>query len=158
MLTTDRSGQHVSGSGPVSREADNRQAPTGDREEFVGPQLSPDILDELNWLASEGSPSLSRHARIILARHDGRTLSEIAALLDVDRATVRRWLARFEREGVHGLMHASAGKARKRRFDDTVRDAVARLDQGAGAGHACHAGAHHSRVGGAGFQGGARGG
>jgi transposase len=90
-------------------------------------ELSEEVLAELHWIASEGSPSLSRHARIILARNEGRPLSEIAALLDVDRATVRRWLLRFEREGLRGLMHASTGKTRKRRFDDTVRDAVARL-------------------------------
>jgi transposase len=90
-------------------------------------ELSEEVLGELHWIASEGSPSLSRHARIILARNEGRSLSEIAAILDVDRATVRRWLLRFEKEGLRGLMHASTGKTRKRRFDDTVRDAIARL-------------------------------
>jgi transposase len=92
--------------------------------------LSDDVLAELHWIASEGSPSLSRHARIILARNEGRSLSEIAAILDVDRATVRRWLLRFKQVGLRGLMHASTGKSRKRRFDDTVRDAVARLAMG----------------------------
>jgi len=89
--------------------------------------LPEEVLAELHWIASEGSPSLSRHARIILARNEGRSLSEIATVLDIDRATVRRWLLRFQREGLRGLMHASTGKTRKRRFDDTVRDAVARL-------------------------------
>jgi transposase len=89
--------------------------------------LSEDVLAELHWIASEGSPSLSRHARIILARNEGRALSEIAHILDVDRATVRRWLLRFESKGLRGLVHASTGKSRKRRFDDTIRDAVARL-------------------------------
>ena len=85
------------------------------------------MLAELHWIASEGSPSLSRHARIILARNEGRPLSEIAHILDVDRATVRRWLIRFEKHGLRGLVHASTGKSRKRRFDDSIRDAVARL-------------------------------
>ena len=89
--------------------------------------LPDDILAELHWIASEGSPSLSRHARIILARNEGRPLSEIAHVLDVDRATVRRWLIRFEQDGLRGLVHASTGKSRKRRFDDSIRDAVARL-------------------------------
>lgn len=89
--------------------------------------LSEEALEELHWIASEGSPSLSRHARIILARNDGRSLSEIAKILDVDRATVRRWLSRFERDGLRGLVHASTGKARKRRFDDDMRDRLARL-------------------------------
>jgi transposase len=89
--------------------------------------LLAEVLAELHWIASEGSPSLSRHARIILARSEGRSLSEIARILDVDRATVRRWLIRFERHGLRGLVHASKGKSRKRRFDDSVRDAVARL-------------------------------
>jgi transposase len=89
--------------------------------------FSDSVLAELNWIASEGSPSLSRHARIVLARNEGRSLSEIAKILDVDRATVRRWLLRFERDGLRGLIHASTGKSRKRRFDDSIRDAVARL-------------------------------
>ena len=91
------------------------------------PALSEAVLAELHWLASESSPSLSRHARIVLARNEGRSLSEISKIMDVDRATVRRWLLRFERDGLRGLMHGSTGKARKRRFSDAVRDAVARL-------------------------------
>lgn len=89
--------------------------------------LSDAVLAELHWVASEGSPSLARHARIILARHEGRSLTEISRVLDVDRATVRRWLSRFERNGMQGLVHASRGRARKRRFNETIRDAVARL-------------------------------
>jgi transposase len=54
-------------------------------------------------------------------------LSEIASILDVDRATVRRWIARFENDGLQGLVHASTGKTRKRRFGDAVRDGLARL-------------------------------
>jgi transposase len=99
----------------------------GQAEHSAGFVLSEEVLAELHWIASEGTPSLSRHARIILARNEGRSLSEIAHVLDVDRATVRRWLLRFERDGLRGLMHASTGKSRKRRFNDTVRDAVARL-------------------------------
>lgn len=91
------------------------------------PSLSESALAELHWLASEGSPSLSRHARIVLARNEGRSFSEISKIMDVDRATVRRWLLRFERDGLRGLMHGSTGKARKRRFSDTIRDAVARF-------------------------------
>ena len=102
-------------------------AAVADAENGPGPVLSEAAREELHWIASEGSPSLSRHARIILARHEGRPLSEIAHILDVDRATVRRWLVRFERHGLRGLVHASTGKTRKRRFDDAVRDAVARL-------------------------------
>ncbi len=102
-------------------------APGSSAERSTGMQLPETVLAELNWIASEGTPSLSRHARIVLARNEGRSLSEIAKILDVDRATVRRWLLRYERDGLRGLVHASTGKARKRRFNDTVRDAVARL-------------------------------
>jgi transposase len=103
-------------------------APDADGEEHgPGLKLSAEVLAELHWIASEGSPSLSRHARIVLARHEGRSLSDIANTLDIDRATVRRWLLRFERDGLRGLVHGSTGKSRKRRFDDTIRDAVARL-------------------------------
>ncbi|MFQ5666543.1 MAG: helix-turn-helix domain-containing protein [Candidatus Binatia bacterium] len=98
--------------------------PAPDRKRAV---LPAEVLAELHWIASEGSLSLSRHARIILAWNEGRSLREIANILDVDRATVRRWLLRFNEGGLRGLVHASTGKTRKRRFDDTVRDAVARL-------------------------------
>ena len=108
---------------PSSAKVRNGRATDQDR----WPRLSEAVLAELHWLASESSPSLSRHARIVLARNEGRALSEISKIMDVDRATVRRWLLRFERDGLRGLMHGSTGKARKRRFSDAVRDAVARL-------------------------------
>ena len=77
---------------------------TGGTQNGTGFELSAEVLAELHWIASEGSPSLSRHARIILARNDGRSLSEIASILDVDRATVRRWLLRFQKVGLRGLI------------------------------------------------------
>jgi transposase len=89
--------------------------------------ISEEVLQELHWIASEGSPSLSRHARIVLAYHQGRPISEIATILDVHRATARRWLQRFQKSGLRGLIHGSTGKSRNRRFDDTTRDALARL-------------------------------
>jgi len=100
--------------------------------------LSPEVVSELQQMAGKGNPSLSRHARIVLARHEGRRLSDIGAMLNVDRATVRRWLRRFEQHGVQGLIHASTGRSRKRRFNDAVRTAVARvaLDSPAAAGEA----------------------
>src|SRR6266852_32964 len=73
-------------------------------DDWTSTPLSEATRAELNWIASEGSPSLSRHARIILARHEDRSLSEIAHSLDIDRATVRRWLLRFERLGLQGLV------------------------------------------------------
>ena len=45
--------------------------------------MSDSTLAELHWLASEGSPSLSRHARIILARNEGRTLTREVILESV---------------------------------------------------------------------------
>src|SRR5262249_2887732 len=119
--------------GPVKGKAtpeQNSQTPMdlrGPSPNAVAMALSESVLAELHWIASEGTPSLSRHARIVLARNEGRSLSEIAKVLDIDRATVRRWLLRFERDGMRGLVHASTGKTRKRRFNDVVRDAVARF-------------------------------
>jgi transposase len=111
--------------------ADRTQPATASNNDVTGenrwPRLSEAVLEELHWLASESSPSLSRHARIVLAHCEGRSLSEISKIMDVDRATARRWLLRFERDGLRGLMHGSTGKARKRRYSDAVRDAVARL-------------------------------
>jgi transposase len=108
-------------------ETDDSQPRDDEDMEASRMALSEETLGELHWIASEASPSLSRHARIILARHEGRSMSEIAHILDVDRATVRRWLLRFEKDGMRGLVHGSTGKSRKRKFNDTVRDAVARI-------------------------------
>src|SRR5574337_1477827 len=126
------SGAYSSPSAPVAGAADLPPSATAssvsaaDDDTTLSP-LSADVLAELHWIASEGTPSLSRHARIVLAKHDGRSLSEIANVLDIDRATVRRWLLRFEQHGLRGLVHGSTGKARKRRFDESTRDRVARI-------------------------------
>lgn len=82
---------------------------------------------ELDWIAAEGSGSHSRRARMILLRAEGRPFSQIARQLGADRATVRRWVRRFEQRRLAGLAHASAGKARKRRLDAAVRDAIVRI-------------------------------
>lgn len=114
-------------SAPSEVQAVGKSGPSVEEAAEESGSLPEAVLAELHWVASEGSPSLARHARIVLARHEGRSLTEIARVLDVDRATVRRWLSRFERNGMQGLVHASRGRVRKRRFNETIRDAVARL-------------------------------
>lgn len=90
-------------------------------------QLSPEERSELEWIAAEGSGGHARRARIVLLRAEGKSLAQIAAQLGLDRATVRRWVRRFAERRLPGLAHASTGKARKRRFEASVRDAIVRI-------------------------------
>ncbi len=94
--------------------------------------LSPIVLDadertELAWLESEAPPAVARRARIVLLYARGLTLSAVARSLGVDRATARRWIRRFAEQGLRGLAHPSGGQARKRRFEQNLRDAVVRV-------------------------------
>lgn len=92
-----------------------------------GLTLSAEEEAELKWIAAEGSNAAARRARIVLLRAEGRPLAQIAQALGVDRATARRWVRRFQTLRMRGLVHGSIGKARKRRFDATVRDAIVRI-------------------------------
>jgi len=111
----------------ASESVDRNSTPQSAQPGPVSVNLSEAELAELRWTAGEGSPSMSRHARIVLLRTEGRSLSEIAKVLGIDRATVRRWLLRYQGNRMRGLQHASTGKTRKSRFDEAVHDAIARV-------------------------------
>jgi len=53
----------------------------------------------------EGSPAELEHRRVLAVRRlvEGYTTQEVADFLDVDSSSVRRWLARFKRQGQEGL-------------------------------------------------------
>jgi len=64
---------------------------------------------------------------IVLAHLDGKTVSEIAREIDTSRPTVRKWIARYEAEGVAGLVSRTPSGGRPREIGDDVREALVRL-------------------------------
>lgn len=90
-------------------------------------RLTPALQSELEWLAGEGPPNVSRHARIVLGRAHGLSIRAVAASVDVHPNTVRNCLRRFEVLGLRGLGHASAGKPKNIAFTDAVREEIARI-------------------------------
>lgn len=90
-------------------------------------RLTPAVEDELQWLAAESTPSLARHARIILGLAKGMAVSAVAASVDVHTNTVRNCLRRFEQHGLKGLGHRGVGKTKNQAFTESVRDEVARV-------------------------------
>ncbi len=89
--------------------------------------LTPALQAELEWLAGEGPPNVSRHARIVLGRTRGLPIPAVAASVGVHPNTVRNCLRRFEAKGLRGLAHASAGKPKNIAFSEAIRDEIARV-------------------------------
>ncbi len=90
-------------------------------------RLTPALAGELEWLAGEGPPNVARHARIVLARVHGMSIPAVARATGVHPNTVRNCMRRFEAQGLHGLLHAGAGKPKNIAFSDAIRDEIARL-------------------------------
>lgn len=105
-------------SGPSSQHRAPRRGPVA---------LTPAFQAELEWLAGEAPPNVARHARIVLGRARGMSIPAVAAEVDVHPNTVRNCLRRFETHGLHGLLHAGAGKPKNIAFSDAVRDEIARV-------------------------------
>lgn len=82
---------------------------------------------ELAWLASEAPPTVARHARIVLERLSGKSVQSIAQSLGVHPNTVRNCVRRFERLGLRGLAHASAGRPKQLAYTEGVRDEIGRV-------------------------------
>lgn len=89
--------------------------------------LTPAMEAELEWLAGEAPPNVARHARIVLGRAQGMSIPTVAAAVGVHSNTVRNCVRRFEAQGLHGLLHASAGKPKNIAFSDAIRDEIARV-------------------------------
>jgi len=89
--------------------------------------LTPALRSELEWLAGEAPPNVARHARIVLYRASGMSTPGVATAVGVHPNTVRNCVRRFERHGLRGLLHGSAGKPKNIAFSDAIRDEVARV-------------------------------
>ena len=90
---------------------------------YANPLPSPSVGELNRWLIG-GTPAEHQRATIILERQRGVTINTIAARLRIHRDTVRRWLARYRREGASGLSHRNAGHAPCRIFGDAARAAI----------------------------------
>jgi len=89
-------------------------------------ELSGEARADLEQIVRDGPASVARRARIILERADGSSLATIARNAGLHRDSVRRWLKRYQCQGVTGLRHGNAGKARNVVFGDAVRDEIHR--------------------------------
>jgi Homeodomain-like domain len=65
------------------------------------------------WLKSPTTPQgVVRRCRIVLLALDGFREESIAAAVDVSRATVKLWIARFASFGANALLHDAPGRGR----------------------------------------------
>jgi transposase len=80
------------------------------------------------WVRARTTPRrLVDRARIVLAAAEGRTPTEISEAVGATRATVYKWLARFEESRVEGIEHELPGRGRKPSISkETVTTIVAR--------------------------------
>ncbi len=72
-------------------------------------------LDKM--IAEAGSEALSTRARIVLLSSQGYTSSEIASQVNRHPASVRKWIQRFNAEGISSLLEAPS-PGRKRSYTE----------------------------------------
>jgi hypothetical protein len=77
----------------------------------IGP-LSDEQRDALEQVRRRAVGRVSQRAHMVLLSARGYTVEQIAAIFGVGEDVVRQWLHRYERQGPHGLKHASAGGPR----------------------------------------------
>ena len=66
------------------------------------------------WLAALGTPQqVALRCRIVLAASSGKTESQTASALNINRKTVRLWRDRFTTQGLQGLWEIAPGRGRK---------------------------------------------
>lgn len=70
---------------------------------------------------------LRERVDIVLGHLDGRNVSEIAEHVGKSRPTVRKWIARYDDEGVAGLLSLPPSGGRPREIGDDIREALVRL-------------------------------
>ena len=60
-----------------------------------------------------------RRARIILLLADGRSITEVARMVDISRRFVYKWVERFQAQGVEGLREPPRDAWKERRQEAT---------------------------------------
>ena len=70
------------------------------------------------WLAGHGtSQQVALRGQIVLGAADGKTHSEIARELEINRKTVTLWCDRVEEKGIGSLWEVAPGRGRKATYD-----------------------------------------
>jgi transposase len=80
------------------------------------------------WVRARTTPRrLVERARIVLEASESKVPTEIARAVGTQRATVYKWLRRFEERRIAGIEHEAAGRGRKATLsEDAVKAVVAR--------------------------------
>lgn len=103
-----------------------KDAPRSGRKSTALKLMDEDRSTLLAWTRSHSMPQcLVTRARIVLMAADGDFNSAIAAELDVNVATVRKWKLRFNEEGLEGL-HDEARSGRERTYKEEEVAALVR--------------------------------
>ena len=66
-------------------------------------KLSSKDKEKLKELAASSDYRIARRARIILLRAEGKSYNEIGNELGIHYNTAKRWIKRFEKDGINGL-------------------------------------------------------
>jgi transposase len=80
------------------------------------------------WVRARTTPRrLVERARIVLEAAESRTPTEIARAVGTQRATVYKWLRRFEKGRIAGIEHEAPGRGRKATIsEEAIKAVVAR--------------------------------
>lgn len=90
-------------------------------------QLSEEEQDQLNEIINESRPeTLGARARIVLLSSQGYTSTEIASQVGRHPASVRKWILRFNAEGISSLLDAPT-PGRKRSYSDEQADKIVEI-------------------------------
>ena len=92
---------------------------------FVHP-LTDDERQTLRKLERQAVGRVAKRARIILWSDQGRSVPEIASLLDLSKPTVRMWIQRYEAHGILGL-YDEPRSGRPRQADDKLNTQLGHL-------------------------------
>jgi len=80
-----------------------------------------------DWAAGEDE-EMKRRAELILLSSDGYRIPEIGPMLDAHPANLRKWIHRFNEDGIEGLVTQRSGGP-KPLFSDSQKDKIIALAQ-----------------------------
>nr|WP_290667599.1 helix-turn-helix domain-containing protein [Ardenticatena sp.] len=88
--------------------------------------LTPEEETTLRKWAKGNDPDLRHRARVILLSHEGYRVPEIGRLLHAHPTNLRKWIHRFNKHGVEGLISPRSGGAPPR-FTEEQKQAIVQL-------------------------------